>query len=95
MIIWDETKNLKLQKERHISFEKISDIILNKAYRDILENPSRPNQQIFVIELDNYIYAVPFIIDEHSNIILKTAYPSRNLNKKYGGEKDEPKPGQI
>ncbi len=83
MIIWDDTKNQKLKAERNISFEQISAIILQKAYLDILENKTRPNQQIFVVELNNYIYAVPFIIDESSNIILKTVYPSRKLAKKY------------
>jgi uncharacterized DUF497 family protein len=83
MIIWDEQKNQKLQIERNISFEEISEIILRKEYLDILENTSRPNQQIFVIKLNNYIYSVPFIIDDQSNIILKTAYPSRKLSKKY------------
>ena len=83
MIIWDESKNIKLKIERNISFEIIADIILNKNYLDILENPSKPSQNIFVVEIDNYIYAVPFIFDKDLNIILKTAYPSRKLNKKY------------
>ena len=85
MIIWDDVKNTKLQIERQISFEQISEIILRNDYLDILENPSRPNQQIFVITLNNYIYAVPFLIDENLNIILKTVYPSRKLSKKYLG----------
>ncbi|MGD8294091.1 MAG: hypothetical protein PVF37_20425 [Desulfobacterales bacterium] len=86
MIIWDDTKNIKLKLERQISFEQISEIILRKGYLDILENPSRTDQQIFVIYLNNYVYAVPFLIDENSNIILKTAYPSRKLSKKTQGE---------
>ena len=85
MIIWDDVKNQKLQIERDISFEQISEIILRKEYLDILENLSRPNQQIFVVKLNNYTYAVPFIIDDQSNIVLKTAYPSRKLHKKYTG----------
>ena len=85
MIIWDKDKNLKLQIERKISFEAIADIILRNGYIDILENKSKDNQQIFVIEFNSYIYAVPFIIDEKDNIILKTAYPSRKLHKKYMG----------
>ena len=83
MIIWDDDKNQKLQNERDDSFEEISEIILRKEYLDILENPSRSNQQIFVVKINNYIYLVPFIIDEQSNIILKTAFPSRKLHKKY------------
>jgi len=83
MIIWDDDKNQKLQNERDISFEEISEIILRKEYLNILENPSRFNQQIFVVKINNYIYSVPYIIDEQSNIILKTAFPSRKLHKKY------------
>ncbi|HDM79392.1 MAG TPA: toxin [Deltaproteobacteria bacterium] len=85
MIIWDDDKNQKLQNERNISFEEISEIILRKEYLDILENPSRPNQQIFVVKINNYIYSVPFVIDEQSNIILKTAFPSRKLHQRYMG----------
>lgn len=85
MIIWDDDKNQKLQNERNISFDEISEIILRKEYLDILENSSRPNQQIFVVKINNYTYSVPFIIDEQSNIILKTAFPSRKLHKKYMG----------
>ena len=85
MIIWDDQKNQKLQAERGISFEQISEIILRKEYIDILENKSRPNQQIFVVKLNNYLYSVPFIIDDQSNIILKTAFPSRKLFKQYMG----------
>ena len=85
MVIWDDEKNIKLQVERGISFDEISEIILRKKYLDILDNPSRPSQQIFVIKLNDYIYSVPFVIDKQSNIILKTAFPSRKLNKKYRG----------
>ena len=85
MVIWDDEKNIKLQVERGISFDEISEIILRKEYLDILENPSRPSQQIFVVKLNDYIYSVPFVIDKQSNIILKTAFPSRKLNKKYRG----------
>ena len=85
MIIWDDDKNQKLQNERNISFEEISEIILRKEYLDILENPSRSNQQIFVVKINNYIYSVLFVIDEQSNIILKTAFPSRKLHQRYMG----------
>ncbi|GJQ60426.1 MAG: toxin [Candidatus Scalindua sp. AMX11] len=88
MIVWDEKKNIKLKLERNISFETVSDIILNKQYLDILDNPSRADQNLFVIEVNKYIYAVPFIIDKESNIVLKTIFPSRKLNKKYGGNND-------
>ena len=87
MIIWDENKNIKLKLERNISFEQISEIILEEKYIDILEHPKRKDQNIFVLEFNEYIYAVPFIIDKNENIVLKTIFPSRKLYKKYRGKK--------
>ena len=84
MICWDDDKNNKLIAERNISFDEISEIILREEYLDILENPNRQDQMIFVVRMNDYIYVVPFIIDENENIILKTAYPSRKFNKMYG-----------
>ena len=84
MIFWDEEKNTKLITERGISFDEISEIILREEYLDILENPKKENQMIFIIRLKGYIYVVPFIIDDDENIILKTACPSRKFNKIYG-----------
>jgi len=84
VIVWDDAKNQKLKTERGVSFEQISDLILRKVYLDILENPSRENQMLFVVKVNDYIYSVPFVVDKKSNIVLKTAFPSRKLNKKYG-----------
>ena len=86
MIYWDEEKNNKLISERNISFDEIAEIILRDEYLDILENPNRNDQMIFIVRLKEYVYAVPFLIDEDENIILKTAYPSRKFNKKYGDQ---------
>jgi uncharacterized DUF497 family protein len=86
MIFWDNEKNNKLIAERGISFDDVSELILKEEYQDILENPNKENQMIFIVRLKDYIYVVPFMIDEDENIILKTAYPSRKFNKIYGDE---------
>ena len=86
-IIWDDEKNHKLMKERGISFDKIAALILEKKYHAILKNPSREDQQIFVIPFLDYTYVVPFIIDDNQNIVLKTVFPSRKYHKIYGGKK--------
>jgi uncharacterized DUF497 family protein len=83
MILWDEKKQHKLRRERNISFDEIAALILKKDYLDILEHPARPNQQIFAVLLNGYVHAVPFVIDEQGNVVLKTAFPSRKLHKKY------------
>lgn len=86
MIYWDDEKNNQLIAERGISFNEITEIILKEEYLDIFENPQRENQMIFIVRIKDYVYVVPFIIDEDENIFLKTAYPSRKFNKKYGDQ---------
>jgi len=85
-IIWDKEKNDWLLVNRNISFEEISEKIINKEYLDITENPAKENQQCFVIKIKEYIWIIPFIIDLESSIVLKTAFPSRKYNKRYGGK---------
>ena len=85
MIRWSEEKNASLKAERGISFEEALAEIEAGRLLDLLPHPSRPNQRIFVIRLHGYAHAVPFVMDESGNIFLKTIYPSRDFQKKYGG----------
>ena len=87
-IIWDQNKNEWLILNRGISFEEISDKILQGNYLEILENLMRKNQQYFIMNIDNYTWVVPFIINENNQIILKTAFPSRKFHKKYGDKNE-------
>jgi uncharacterized DUF497 family protein len=88
-IIWDGLKNEWLMLNRNISFEEISTKILNKEYLDIIKNPAREEQKCFIMSIDGYIWAIPFILDDNLNIVLKTAFPSRKLQKKYGEQDDK------
>lgn len=57
-------------------------------YREVLKHPTRPNQRIFVIHVDEYTWAVPFVLDDDgAGIFLKTAFPSRRFHRLYGGSK--------
>ena len=87
-ITWDEEKNDWLILNRGISFEEISEKILSGEYAQILDNPTRENQQYFLVEIDHYTWVVPFLITDDKLIVLKTAFPSRKFHKKYG-ERDE------
>ena len=49
----------------------------------IEENRGYPNQKIFILEIVNYAYIVPFVENENE-IFLKTAFPSRKYTKRYG-----------
>jgi uncharacterized DUF497 family protein len=83
-IIWEQNKNEWLILNRGISFEEISDKILNGEYIEILENPNRENQQYFIMNIKNYTWIIPFLINQMDQIVLKTAFPSRKFHKKYG-----------
>jgi len=82
---WNEEKNELLKEERQISFEDIVFYIAQGFLLDILEHPNQEKylgQKIFVVEIDEYAYLVPFVEDEHE-IFLKTIIPSRKATKKY------------
>ncbi len=82
---WGAEKNEQLKKERGISFEEIIVAVNEGKILDILihrEHKKHPGQRIFVIEIDEYAYLVPFIEDDEK-IFLKTIFPSRKATKKY------------
>ena len=82
---WDEEKNVKLKETRDVSFEEIILAISNNHILDVLTHPNKEkyqNQKMFVIELFNYAYIVPFVEDKEK-YFLKTIYPSREATKKY------------
>ncbi len=46
-------------------------------------NPDKyPNQKIFIVKIDDYVYLVPFM-ENDLEIFLKTIIPSRKMTKKY------------
>ncbi len=81
-IKWDEDKNKQLQKERNLSFEAVVVAIEQGNLVDIVPNPSSHHlhQNIFIVEIDNYLVLVPFVEDEEK-VFLKTAFRSRKVMK--------------
>jgi uncharacterized DUF497 family protein len=82
---WDAAKNAKLKTEREISFEDVVVAIDENQLLDVLVHKSKrkyPNQKIFIVDIDDYAYLVPFVEDEEK-IFLKTIIPSRQATKKY------------
>ncbi len=89
--LWNEEKNELLKSERQVSFEDVVFYIEKGFLLDVLEHPNQEKykgQKIFVIQIDDYVYLVPFVENEHE-IFLKTIIPSRKATKKYlkGSEK--------
>lgn len=82
---WDEGKNDLLRRTRDISFEEIVLAIANNRLLEVLEHPNKdkyPDQKMFIVEVRDYAYVVPFVEDEE-RYFLKTIYPSREATKKY------------
>ncbi len=82
---WDNKKNEQLKRERGVSFEQIVFLIENDFVLDILEHPNikiYKNQRVYIIDVDNYAYAVPFE-DKGEERFLKTIFPSRKYTQMY------------
>lgn len=89
---WGDEKNEKLKVERNISFEEVVFYIERGYLLDILEHSNKKKydgQRIFVVQIENYAYLVPFVEGE-KQISLKTIIPSRKATKLYlkGGDKN-------
>ncbi len=80
---WNSDKNEILKRERGISFEEIAFLIESGHIIGIEKNQGRPNQNIYILEIENYAYIVPFV-ENDKEIFLKTAFPSRKYTKRYG-----------
>ena len=85
---WKANKNSQLQLERQINFSTIVSAITGGRLLDTIEHPNQekyPNQRIFIVEIDRYVYLVPFVEDD-TEFFLKTIIPSRKMTKQYLGE---------
>jgi len=80
---WNSDKNVILKRERGISFEEIAYLIESGQIIGIEVNPSRPNQKMYILEIENYAIIVP-CVENDNEIFLKTAFPSRKYTKRYG-----------
>jgi len=82
---WNHDKNEALKIERSISFEEIVLAIEADGLLDELRHPNvekYPNQSVFVIALDGYVYLVPYV-EEPDYYFLKTVIPSRKATRDY------------
>ncbi len=83
---WNAEKNAKLKQVRGLSFERIVYAIEQGNLIDVIDhpNPDRyPNQFIYVVSIENYIYLVPFIKQTDGRRFLKTIIPSRKATRDY------------
>lgn len=84
---WNPEKNAFLQRERRTSFEDVVFHISIGGILDTFEHPNQeryPGQHIHVVEMEGYVYLVPFVESE-DEVFLKTIIPSRKATKAYLG----------
>jgi hypothetical protein len=83
-------KNALLKAERGVSFEDVVFHIMAGDILDTVDHPNQvryPGQQIHVLDIEGYVYFVPFVESEEE-VFLKTIIPSRKATKSYlGGSK--------
>jgi uncharacterized DUF497 family protein len=84
-IDWDSSKNKLLKSERGVGFEDVVVRLVNGNVLDTLDHPNQekyPNQRIHVLDINGYVFLVPFVENEQG-IFLKTIIPSRKATKNY------------
>jgi uncharacterized DUF497 family protein len=88
---WNSEKNEWLRRERNITFEDVIYHLNHGGLLDAIRHPNQkqyPNQRIFIINIEEYAYLVPFV-EENEVIFLKTIIPSRKMTKQYLGGNSE------
>lgn len=88
---WNADKNEQLKAERGVRFEQVLLAIQVGKLLDIIQHPNvvkYPSQKILIVELNNYVYLVPFVEDAEA-IFLKAIIPSRKMTKKYQGDQND------
>jgi uncharacterized DUF497 family protein len=82
---WNPEKNARLKQERGVGFEEVVFHIERGNLLDILKHPNQARysgQRIFVVNIDDYAYLVPFVEGE-GEVFLKTIIPSRKATNTY------------
>ena len=83
---WSVEKNQLLIQQRGISFEIVVSVMEQGGLVDVVEHPNQeryPGQLIYVVEIDEYIYLVPFVIQADGTRFLRTIIPSRRAMRDY------------
>jgi len=82
---WNLEKNEQLKESRGISFNDIVYYIEHGKLIEIIDHPNQnlyKNHKLYVLNIDDYIYLVPFI-ETDDEIFMKTIIPSRKSTKHY------------
>ena len=88
---FNQQKNAQLFKDRGVTFYNVIEAIENDGILLNFEHENKekyPNQKVMVINMNNYTYCVPYVIDNET-WFLKTIYPNRKFKYLIGGTENE------
>ena len=83
---WSTEKSQWLLEARGISFERVVSAIEQGGLIGVLTHPNQdryPGQLIYVVDIQQYVHLVPFVIQADGTRFLKTIIPSRKETRKY------------
>ena len=83
---WSTSKNQELIEERGISFRRVVLAIEGDNLVEVIDHHNQeryPGQRIYVVEIDEYLYLVPFVKEPDGASFLKTIIPSRKATRDY------------
>lgn len=83
---WNLEKNQALVEQRGISFERVVSAIERGGLVEVVDHPDQQRyrgQMIYVVDIDGYLYLVPFVSSEDGSRFLKTIIPSRKATRDY------------
>lgn len=79
-------KNQYLIETRGIGFKEIIAAINDEKILNIIEHLNKQKyaqQKMYIIEVRDYVYLVPFVVESEESVFLKTIIPSRKAKKQY------------
>ena len=85
-IIWNIEKERLLKANNlrnNISFTDCVIAIDEGRIIEDLPHATRPNQRILVLDIEDYAYVVPYVVEDNGNWFLKTVFPSRKYTALY------------
>lgn len=83
---WNPVKNEELKLERGVSFDDVVLAIHKARILDDIKHPNPKkyaNQRVYIIEINEYAYIVPYVQSTKKVVFLKTIIPSRKMTKQY------------
>ncbi len=83
---FSEDKNRCLLENRALDFREVIKALNEGRLLETIDHyniKKYPNQRIYIIDIDGYVYLVPFVRKNRETVFLKTLFPSRKLTKQY------------